>query len=47
MSYQVTLTRADGYVFNNAFPTLTEAREFMAQASSVLFPGETLRLTAI
>lgn len=45
MRYTVTLTRADGYVFNNGFDTLQEAREFLAQAAAVLFPGETLKLS--
>lgn len=42
MKYEVTITRPDGYVFRNAFATIEEAREFMASATHVLFPGESL-----
>jgi hypothetical protein len=44
MTYTVTLTRADGYTFNNGFSTLDEARAFIQQAGAVLFPGESLKL---
>lgn len=42
MKYVVTLTRPDGYVFRNAFATIEEARAFMASATRVLLPGESL-----
>lgn len=45
--FQVTITRVDGYVFRNAFETISEARDFVKLASSVLFPGETIRLETI
>jgi hypothetical protein len=45
--FQVTLTRADGYIFNNFFDSLAEAREFMESAGKVMFPGETLKISKI
>jgi len=42
MNYQVTITRADGHVFNNAFSTIDEVREFMERAVLVLLPRETI-----
>lgn len=43
--YIVTMTRADGHVFNHE---VSEAnlRDFLAQYASVLFPGETLSFRA-
>lgn len=42
MNYQVTITRADGHVFNNAFSTIDEVRDFLARAALVLLPSETV-----
>lgn len=41
-AYEVTITRADGYVFRTAFDTIDEVREFMTRAAAVLLPRETL-----
>lgn len=42
MNYQVTITRADGHVFNNAFSTIAEVRDFLALTALVLLPRETV-----
>jgi hypothetical protein len=42
--FVVRLTRADGYEFNTAFDTIIQAREFIARAATVTFPGETITL---
>ena len=45
MTFIVTITRPDGYVFNNGFDTLHDMREFLKIAALVLMPGETLSFT--
>lgn len=47
MKYQVTLTTETGYVFNHAFLTLEETREFMRRAALALMPGETLSFSVL
>lgn len=42
----VTLTMANGYVFNNKMP-VSELRGFLAKAAMVLQPGETLTYVAV
>jgi hypothetical protein len=47
MTYEVTITDRSGYVFRNAFATIDEVREFMARATLVLLPGETLSFVVL
>ena len=44
-TYTVTITRADGYVFNHQVEQ-SRLREFLRDAGSVLMPGETMTYLA-
>ena len=44
-TYTVTITRADGYVFNHQVRQ-DQLRQWLADAATVLLPGETLSYVA-
>ena len=47
MNYEVTITRADGYIFRTTHATIDDVREFMKHAALVLLPGETLSFVVL